>query len=104
MPVRFSAGTGIASIRWRIQECPSMERVSNSLRMAVLGATATAAAALSAPAAADPLHGYCSGVGQCIDNGTNSPTSNNPPTNFGFTTSPGPASGSLTIDVLVPNN
>ena len=53
---------------------------------------------------ADTLHGYCAGVGQCIDNGTNSPTTNNPPVNFGFTTSPGPATGSLTIDVLVPNN
>jgi hypothetical protein len=53
---------------------------------------------------ADTLHGYCAGVGQCIDNGTNSPTTNNPPVNFGFTTSPGPATGVLTIDVLVPNN
>ena len=35
---------------------------------------------------ADTLHGYCAGVGQCIDNGTNSPTTNNPPVNFGFTT------------------
>jgi len=50
----------------------------------------------------DPLHGYCSGAGQCIDNGTNSPTSS--PSNFGFTVSPGPASGDLLIDVLVPNN
>ena len=52
----------------------------------------------------DPLHGYCAGSGQCIDNGTNSPTTNNPPINFGFTVSPGPASGALVIDVLVPNN
>ncbi len=52
----------------------------------------------------DPLHGYCAGAGQCIDNGTNSPTSNNPPLNFGFTVSPGPASGGLLLDVLVPNN
>jgi hypothetical protein len=65
---------------------------------------------LSAPALADtvtddPLHGYCAGAGQCVDNGTNSPTTNNPPINFGFTVSPGPASGSnLMIDVLVPNN
>ena len=50
------------------------------------------------------MHGYCAGVGQCIDNGTNSPTNVNPPSNFGFTTSPGPASGNLTIDVLTPNN
>jgi hypothetical protein len=51
----------------------------------------------------DPLHGYC-GVGQCADNGTNSPTSNNPPVNFGFAVDPGPASGDLTVDLLVPNN
>jgi len=53
---------------------------------------------------ADTLHGYCAGVGQCVDNGTNSPTTNNPPVNFGFTTSPGPATGALTIDVLTPDN
>ena len=51
----------------------------------------------------DPLHGYC-GVGQCIDNGTNSPTTLNPEVNFGFTVSPGPASGTFVLDVLVPNN
>ena len=54
---------------------------------------------------ADTLHGYCAPAAtQCIDNGTNSPTNVNPPSNFGFTTSPGPASGNLTIDVLTPNN
>lgn len=52
----------------------------------------------------DPLHGYCGGVGQCVDNGTNSPTSTEPPSNFGFTVSPGPASGDLLLDVLAPNN
>jgi hypothetical protein len=51
----------------------------------------------------DPLHGYCA-VG-CIDNGTNSPTSQNPPANFGFTISPGPASGSDYLVVfLTPDN
>lgn len=52
----------------------------------------------------DPLHGYCAGAGQCVDNGTNSPTSTNPPSKFGFTVSPGPASGDLVIDILIPNN
>ena len=52
----------------------------------------------------DPLHGYCAGVGQCVDNGSNSPTSTNPPSNFGFTISPGPATGStLLLDILEPN-
>jgi hypothetical protein len=79
------------------------------LQLAVYG-SALSLAMLSGPAFADtvplddPLHGYCGGAGQCIDNGTNSPTTNNPPVNFGFTVSPGPASGALTIDVLVPNN
>ena len=53
----------------------------------------------------DPLHGYCAGAGQCIDNGIVSPTTNNPPVNFGFTVSPGPASGSqYMVDILTPTN
>jgi hypothetical protein len=39
-----------------------------------------------------------------VDNGTNSPTTQNPITSFGFTISPGPASGDFLIDVLVPSN
>ena len=65
----------------------------------------TAAATASAQTATlDPLHGYCAGAGQCIDNGTNSPTTTNPPSNFGFTISPGPATGDFLVDVLAPNN
>jgi hypothetical protein len=85
-------------------------RFARRVQLAVYG-SALSLAMLSAPAFADtvplddPLHGYCGGAGQCIDNGTNSPTTNNPPINFGFTVSPGPASGSsFLIDVLVPNN
>jgi len=74
-----------------------------SLLSALVGAVALFAL-MPTEGFADTLHGYCAGVGQCIDNGTNSPTTNNPPVNFGFTTSPGPATGSLMIDVLVPNN
>jgi hypothetical protein len=55
----------------------------------------------SAPAA---LQGFCSPAGQCIDNGTNSPTSINPPQNFGFTVSLGPAAGGLVVDILTPDN
>ena len=54
-------------------------------------------------ASADALHGYCGGTGQCVDNQTNSPTSNNPPTNFGFTAS-NSAAGDFVIDILEPNN
>ena len=57
----------------------------------------------SAPAAAT-LHGYCAMPAECLDNGTNSPTTINPASQFGFTTSPGPSSGDLFIDLLVPNN
>jgi hypothetical protein len=39
-----------------------------------------------------------------MENGTNSPTNINPPVNFGFTVDPGPASGDLRVDLLVPNN
>ena len=63
---------------------------------------------LAVPASADviddPLHGYCAGAGQCIDTGINSPTTINPPSNFGFTVSPGPASGDFRVEVLTPNN
>jgi hypothetical protein len=66
-------------------------------------------ALFSAPAAAT-LHGYCNTnpatlpSTTCLDNNTNSPTMVNPPLQFGFTTSPGPQTGQLFIDVLVPNN
>jgi len=52
----------------------------------------------------DPLHGVCngSGVGTCSDNGTNTPLGNS--TEFGFTISPGPQTGDLTVVALVPNN
>lgn len=50
----------------------------------------------------DPLHGVC--IPACVDNGTNSPTTSNP-TTFGFTVSPGPASGSnLLLVFLVPTS
>ena len=63
---------------------------------------AMVAAAASAQVVMDPLHGYCA-VG-CIDNGTNSPTTQNPPANFGFTISPGPQTGDLLLKILTPNN
>src|SRR6516225_10524613 len=81
------AGAGVASI---------------PLVMAVASASAQTAAPTTTPLM-DPLHGYCA-VG-CMDNGTNSPTSSNPPINFGFTISPGPASGSeYMVDILTPDN
>src|SRR5262245_40223991 len=49
------------------------------------------------------LHGYCGASYDCADNGTNSGTPNNPPKDFGFTSSSGPSSGDLFIDLLVPD-
>ena len=51
----------------------------------------------------DPLHAFCWGGSSCVDNGTNTPTSVIDP-KFGFSVSPGPASGDYQLDVLVPNN
>ncbi len=52
----------------------------------------------------DPLHAFCwGGTPACLDNGTVTPTTTNPP-NFGFTVSPGPQTGTFLVDVLVPNN
>jgi hypothetical protein len=81
-----------------------MRRLTIITALLLLAGAGLSAKADTLPLLDDPLHGYCGGAGQCIDNGTNSPTSNNPPVNFGFTVSPGPASGDFVVDVLVPNN
>ena len=73
------------------------------LKLIAVVAVALAVAVLVPAANADTLHGFCSGVGQCIDNGTNSPTTTNPPVNFGFTGSPG-GTGEFALVFLVPNN
>lgn len=59
-----------------------------------------AALATAAPLSAADLHGFCSPA--CPDNGTNSPTSANPPL-FGFSAAGGPVTGALRIDILVPS-
>ena len=49
----------------------------------------------------DPLHGHC--LAGCISNGTNTPIIG--PTNgFYFQASPGPQTGILVVDILVPNS
>jgi hypothetical protein len=64
----------------------------------------TCGGAVLADTVDDPLHGACNGTGSgtCSDNGTNTPLGNS--TTFGFTISPGPQTGDLLIDILVPNN
>lgn len=71
-----------------------------------LAATLTAIsspALATQPVQSPTLHGFCSLGSICTDNGTNTPTTVNPPV-FGFAASPGPATGTLWIDILVPNS
>src|SRR5262244_3047492 len=76
-------------------------------RAAVLGVLAglIALLMLASPASAT-LHGWCGSgaTSTCIDNGTNTPTSNNPPNPFAFTGSMAETGVQYRIDVLVPNN
>ena len=71
---------------------------------ALAGALAIAGGVAMPGSAHATLHGFCAGALQCVDNGTNSPTSSDPPVNFGFTTSPGPTTGDLLLDILTPDN
>lgn len=79
-------------------------KLSVAATSALAGALAIAGGVAMPGSAHATLHGFCAGTAQCVDNGTNSPTSSDPPANFGFTTSPGPASGDLWLDILTPNN
>jgi hypothetical protein len=58
---------------------------------------------MSQTASADTLHGFCWGGSTCTDNGTNTPTSTNPP-KFGFNGSGGDVTGDFVIDFLIPDN
>ncbi len=69
----------------------------------LIAAAATCALAATGSAQAVTLHGFCSTANPCTDNGTNTPTSVDSP-NFGFSASPGPATGTVFIDILVPDN
>ena len=68
----------------------------------VLGG-AIAVTMMSQTASADTLHGFCWGGSTCSDNGTNTPTSTNPP-KFGFNGSGGDVTGDFVIDFLIPDN
>ena len=76
-----------------------------------LVALATAGAiALGAPGAyattIDPLHGQCNGTGgtTCQDAGLGGVTPLGNSTQFNFTISPGPQTGLLQLEVLIPTN
>jgi hypothetical protein len=72
--------------------------------LAFLTLVLTCGGAVWADTVDDPLHGFCNGTGTgtCSDNGTNTPLGNS--TTFGFSISPGPQTGDLLIEILVPNN
>src|SRR6266436_8382574 len=79
---------------------------SESVLGALVGAAALVALVPSIGSAQNPptLHGFCVGTAPaCVDNGTVTPIPTNPPSNFTFTASPGPATGDLFLDVLIPN-
>lgn len=73
-----------------------------TLSALVCGASALAVGA--AHAAGPPtLHGFCATAAPCTDNGTNTPTSVNPP-KFGFSSGGHAETGVVFIDILVPDN
>lgn len=76
---------------------------AGTMLVAVAGVVAMLfATSVSANTIYDPLHGTCNGTaGACTDNGTNTPLGNS--TKFGFTISPGPQTGDLTVVALIPN-
>jgi hypothetical protein len=86
-----------------------MNRIRKTFRALAIAALPAALAFSATPAfAAKPvnpptLHGFCSLGDVCLDNGTNTPTDVNPP-EFAFSASPGPATGTLWIDILVPDS
>lgn len=78
-------------------------------RIFVLAAASAALAFAATPAFATrpvnppTLHGFCSLAAPCTDNGVHTPTDVNPP-EFAFASSGGAATGTLLIDILVPDN
>ena len=77
-------------------------RILTLLAAAAFAALSTPALA-TAPVNPPTLHGFCSLGSICVDNGTNTPTSVNPPV-FAFASSGQSATGNLWIDILIPNN
>jgi hypothetical protein len=76
--------------------------MSKFLMMVFVGVLLSLSISMGSASADPALHGYC--ANGCIDNGTNSPSIGQP-SNFGFTISGGPTSGSLFfVDLLIPNS
>jgi hypothetical protein len=72
-------------------------------KLAFISAFVALGAAAIPGTAQATLHGFCDTVAPCTDNGTNTPTSVNPP-DFGFSAGGQSATGDLMIDILVPDN
>jgi hypothetical protein len=85
----------------------SIRKVLSALAITAIPAALafSATPALAAPKDDNPptLHGFCSLGNTCTDNGTDTPTSVNPPV-FAFAASGQGDSGTLWIDILTPNN
>lgn len=66
-------------------------------------ALASAGAARATTTILDPLHGWCSDVTSttCLDLGANTPLAGS---TFGFNISPGPQTGDLLLEFLIPND
>lgn len=79
-----------------------MKKFKKLARVLALAAVPTAVALMATPASAT-LHGFCGSANPCSDNGTNTPTSVNPPV-FGFSAGGASATGDTWIAILVPDN
>src|SRR5262249_26904337 len=71
-----------------------------SATMMLLG-VASIARADTVPLIDDPLHGHC--LAGCVSNGTNTPIIG-PTSGLYFQASPGPQTGLMLVEVLMPNN
>src|SRR5881275_1575069 len=86
-----------------------MNSIRKTLRALAITAIPAALAFSATPALAvadvnpPTLHGFCSLGSVCTDTGTNTPTSVQPPV-FAFASSGQSATGTLFIDILVPDN
>jgi hypothetical protein len=80
---------------------PGKDKLQHVAALLIGGALAFTV--MSQTASADTLHGFCWGGSTCSDNGTNTPTSTNPP-KFGFNGSGGDVTGVFVIDFLIPDN
>jgi PEP-CTERM motif len=76
--------------------------------LATAGAITLGAAGAHATTVIDPLHGYCNGTAgmgtTCQDAGLGGVTPLGNSTQFNFTISPGPQTGLLQLEVLIPTN